>query len=93
MNIYMQLQLFNHWFILMPIHYLLTLDNDDAVGAVWAQPVAGHALVLAAVAGLAVDDLDGDDSISVGDRVHRGVQRLAGLKWVKLGFDLKVESS
>ena len=63
---------------------LLTLHNDDAVGAVWAQPVAGHALVLAAVAGLAVDDLDGDHAVRVGYRVHARVQRLAGLKLPEL---------
>ena len=73
MNIYMLPHLFIPRLVLVPIHHLLTLDDDDAVCAVWAQPVAGHALVLAAVAGLAVDDLNGDDTISVGDRVHRGV--------------------
>ena len=77
----MQPHLFKPWFIFVPIHYLLTLDNDDAVSAVWAQPVGGHTLVLAAVAGLTVDDLDGDDTVSVGDGVHRGVKRLARLKW------------
>ena len=82
----MQPHLFIPRLVLVPIHHLLTLDDDDAVGAVWAQPVAGHALVLAAVAGLAVDDLDGDDAVSVGDRVHRGVKRLAGLKWGDLGI-------
>ena len=59
---------------------LLTLHNDDAVGAVWAQPVAGHALVLAAVAGLAVDDLDGDHAVRVRDREQVRRQRLAGLR-------------
>ena len=76
----MQPHLFMPWFILVPIHYLLTLDNDDAVGAVWAQPVGGHALVLAAVAGLAVDDLDCNDAVGVGDGVQVGIQGLARLK-------------
>ena len=60
--------------------FILTLDDDDAVGGVWSEAVGGDALVLAAVAGLAVDDLDGDDTVGVGDGVQVGIQGLARLK-------------
>ena len=58
----------------------LTLNNNNTVGAVRAQLVGGHTLVLATVTGLTVDDFNGDDSVSVGDGVQRGVKRLARLK-------------
>ena len=60
--------------------FVLTLDDDDAVGGVWAEAVGGDALVLAAVAGLAVDDLDGDDAVRVRDREQVRRQRLPGLR-------------
>ena len=60
--------------------FILTLDDDDAVGGVWSEAVGGDALVLAAVAGLAVDDLDGDDAVRVRDREQVRRQRLAGLR-------------
>ena len=60
--------------------FVLTLDDDDAVGGVWSEAVGGDALVLAAVAGLAVDDLDGDDAVRVRDREQVRRQRLPGLR-------------
>ena len=58
----------------------LTLNNNNTVGAVRAQLVGGHTLVLATVTGLTVDDFNGDDSVSVGDGIQRGIKRLARLK-------------
>ena len=60
--------------------FVLTLDDNDAVGGVGAEAVGGDALVLAAVAGLAVDDLDGDDAVRVRDREEVRRQWLAGLR-------------
>ena len=62
------------------LYNLLTFNNDDTVGGVRAEAVAGGAPVLAAVTGLAVDDLDGDDAVSVSDGVDAVVQRFARLK-------------
>ena len=58
----------------------LTLHNNNTVSGVWPKTVGGRALVLATVAGLAVDDLDGDDAVGVGDGVQVGIQGLARLK-------------
>ena len=68
--------------------FVLTLDDDDAVGGVWAEAVGGDALVLAAVAGLAVDDLDGDDAVRVRDRVLVRLKLLPALE----PFDLQGNS-
>ena len=59
---------------------LLTFNNNHTVGGVRAEAVCGRAAVLPTVAGLAVDDLDGDDAVSVSDRVDAVVQRLPRLK-------------
>ena len=61
-------------------HSLLTFNNNNTVGGIRAEAVGGGAAVLAAVAGLTVDDLDGDDTVSVSDRVDAVVQRLPRLK-------------
>ena len=45
----------------------LTLHNDDTVGGIGAESIGGDTLVLAGVGRLAVDDLNGDDTIGVGD--------------------------
>ena len=58
----------------------LTFHDDDALRGVGAPVVGGHAPVLAGVAGLRVDDLDGNDAVGVGDGVLGGVQLLAGLQ-------------
>ena len=77
----LSIELFGCWkkYLLHKI-FVLTLDNNDAVGGVWAEAVGGDALVLAAVAGLAVDDLDGDDAVRVRDREQVRRQRLPGLR-------------
>ena len=59
---------------------LLTFNNNNTVGGIRAEAVGGGAAVLAAVAGLTVDNLDGDDTVSVSDRVDAVVQRFPGLK-------------
>ena len=61
-------------------HSLLTLNNNHTVGGIRAQAVGGSAAVLPTVAGLAVDDLDGDDAVSVSDGVDAVVKRLPRLK-------------
>ena len=48
---------------------LLTLNNNNTVGGIRAEAVGGRAAILPAVAGLTVDDLDGDDAVSVSDGV------------------------
>ena len=58
----------------------LTFNNNYTVGGVRAEAVGRRAPVLPAVAGLTVDDLDGDDAVSVSDGVDAVVKRLPGLK-------------
>ena len=57
----------------------LTLNDDNTVSRVTAQAVGGCALVLPGVRRLAVDDLDGDDAVGVGDGELVSLERLAGL--------------
>ena len=61
-------------------HSLLTLNNNNTVGGIRAEAVGGRAAILPAVAGLTVDDLDGDDAVSVSDGVDAVVERLPRLK-------------
>jgi hypothetical protein len=58
----------------------ITFDNDDTFRHVRAQLVGGDDLVLPRVAGLSVDDFDGQDAVCVGNGKPRGVQLLASLQ-------------
>jgi len=65
--------------LLLLLAHVVTLNDDNTVSRVTAQAVGGCALVLSRVTRLAVDDLDGDDTISVGDGELVRLKRLAGL--------------
>ena len=52
---------------LLLLAHVVPLHDHHAVGGVAAEAVGGRALVLAGVGRLAVDDLDGDDTIGVSD--------------------------
>ena len=70
--------------LIIPV-YKFTLDNNDAFRGVGSTVVGGNALVLAGVAGLRVDDLNGDDAVGVSNGILGRVELLASLH----PFDLK----
>ena len=66
-----------------------TFYNDYTVSEVRAQAVGGNTLVFARVSGLAVDDLNCNDTIGVSDGIQTGIQLLPTLE----PFDGRVRST
>ena len=58
----------------------LTLHDNDTVGGIRSKFVGRDTFIFSAVRGLTVDNLDGNDTVSVSNGIQGCIQWLAGLK-------------